>query len=174
LAGSVVYFKGDGTKSLDGVAGLPTFFGAVYPAATWTTFMKGALRGQPVAKFPVVNADGSTGPQATTNPNDTTTAPVGPPDGGTKLQFPGFDNGPSGYSPTPKPTPTPTSTGKATGKATPKATAKPTTASTAVCTNDRKKATEQMPYDARCTADGRLGKTGGGAPAARGGAPPTS
>jgi hypothetical protein len=92
------------------------------------------------------------------------------------LKFPTFDNGPSGYSPTPKPTPTPTgkATGKATGKPTAKATAKatPTPTTNAVCTNDRKKATEQVPYDARCTADGRLGKTGGGAPAARQGAPP--
>jgi membrane peptidoglycan carboxypeptidase len=174
LASSVVYFKGDGTKSLDGVAGLPTFFGAVYPAATWTTFMKGALRGQPVEKFPVVNADGSTGPQATTNPYDTRTEPVAPPEGGTILKYPGFDTGPSGYSPTPKPTPTPTATGKATSPATGKVTAKPTPTPTtnAVCTNDRKKATETLPYDARCTADGRIGKTGGGAPAARNGAPP--
>jgi membrane peptidoglycan carboxypeptidase len=175
LAGSVVYFKGDGTKSLDGTAGLPTFFGAVYPAATWTTFMKGALRGQPTEKFPVVNADGSTGDEKpTTNPYDYTTGPGGPPDGGTKLQFPAFDTGPSGYSPTPSPTPTPT--GKSTAKATTKPTAKPTATpgTAAVCTNDRNKATEQVPYDARCTADGRIGKTGGGAPAARNGAPPPS
>jgi membrane peptidoglycan carboxypeptidase len=175
LAGSVVYFKGDGTKSLDGVAGLPTFFGAVYPAATWTTFMKGALRGQPTEKFQVVTGDGEG--QPTTNPDQISgQQPVAPPEGGTVLKFPTFDNGPSGYSPTPKPTPTPTgkATGKATGKPTAKATAKatPTPTTNAVCTNDRKKATEQVPYDARCTADGRLGKTGGGAPAARQGAPP--
>jgi membrane peptidoglycan carboxypeptidase len=43
LAASVLYFKGDGTKSLDGTAGMSTFFGGTYPAQTWTTFMKGAL-----------------------------------------------------------------------------------------------------------------------------------
>ncbi|HEY2831322.1 MAG TPA: transglycosylase domain-containing protein [Sporichthyaceae bacterium] len=167
LAGSVVYFKGDGTKSLDGVAGLPTFFGAVYPAATWTTFMKGALRGQQVEKFPVATADGQG--QPTANPNQISgSQPVAPPEGGTVLQFPGFDNGPSSYTPAPKVTPTPTATGKSTAKPS----AKPVTVTSAVCTNDRKKATQSVPYDARCSADGRLGKTGGGAPAARGGAPP--
>jgi len=53
IATSVVYFKGDGTESLDGSAGLSTFFGAIFPPQTWETFMAGALAGKPVVDFKI-------------------------------------------------------------------------------------------------------------------------
>jgi membrane peptidoglycan carboxypeptidase len=90
IAASVDYIKGDGTESLDGVAGLPTFFGAVYPTQTWTTFMELALKGKPTQNFnigpgvkgtldlspPSASPSGSSSP----NPGGATTPPtLGPP-----------------------------------------------------------------------------------------------
>jgi membrane peptidoglycan carboxypeptidase len=147
LTASVVYFKGDGTKSLDGTAGMHTFFGGTYPAKTWTTFMKAALRGQPVKKFPEV-APGGKGPSGP-DPYDTETgiAPTTDPDefsldDGPK--FGQFDLGPNSYTPAPKVTKTPT----------PKSTAPP------VCTNNRAKEQETVPYNKNCTDDGQLPKRG--------------
>ncbi len=151
LTASVVYFKGDGTKSLDGTAGMSTFFGGTYPAKTWTTFMKAALRGQPVKKFDVVplGGKGPSGPdpydtesgvQPTIEPGDVSL------DNGPK--FKPFDLGPNSYTPAPKVTKTPTP------KATPKSTVP------AVCTNDRKKEQETLPYNKNCTDDGQLPKPG--------------
>jgi membrane peptidoglycan carboxypeptidase len=144
LTASVTYFKGDGTKSLDGTAGMSTFFGGTYPAKTWTTFMKGALRGQPVKKFEEVRPDGKDG-GGNQNPYDTETGiqPNIKPedfslDDGPK--FGDFDLGPNSYTPAPKVTATPTA----------KSTAEP------VCTNDRKKEQETLPYNKDCTADGQL------------------
>jgi membrane peptidoglycan carboxypeptidase len=107
LATSVDYFKGDGLESLDGTGGLRTFFGAVYPAATFTTFMKGALRGQPTQDFAQPK---STEVQPTANPYDTfSQVPTAPPISATDgPQFPTFNTGPNSYTPTPTPTPTAT------------------------------------------------------------------
>ena len=52
LAASVVYFRGDGTQSLDGVGGMDHFSGGAYPGRTWTAFMEGALEGLPEEEFP--------------------------------------------------------------------------------------------------------------------------
>ncbi|WP_116949330.1 transglycosylase domain-containing protein [Jiangella endophytica] len=52
LAASVVYFRGDGTQSLDGVGGMDHFSGGAYPGRTWTAFMEGALEGLPEEDFP--------------------------------------------------------------------------------------------------------------------------
>ncbi|MBB5787644.1 transglycosylase domain-containing protein [Jiangella mangrovi] len=52
LATSVVYFRGDGTESLDGVGGMQSFSGGAYPGRTWTAYMEGALDGQPEEEFP--------------------------------------------------------------------------------------------------------------------------
>jgi membrane peptidoglycan carboxypeptidase len=52
LAASVVYFRGDGTQSLDGVGGMESFSGGAYPGRTWTAFMESALDGQPEEEFP--------------------------------------------------------------------------------------------------------------------------
>ncbi|SDU20695.1 transglycosylase domain-containing protein [Jiangella alkaliphila] len=52
LAASVVYFRGDGTESLDGVGGMDHFSGGAYPGRTWTAFMDAALEGMPEEDFP--------------------------------------------------------------------------------------------------------------------------
>jgi membrane peptidoglycan carboxypeptidase len=111
IAASVLYFKGDGTESLDGVGGLPTFFGAVYPTQTWTTFMAGALKGKKVEDFDIGPGVKGT---ATPTPEPTDTAPpvvTSKPTGG--FTFPPFTlppfGGGGGTHPTPTPTAHPTS-----------------------------------------------------------------
>jgi membrane peptidoglycan carboxypeptidase len=125
MAASVDYFKGDGTESLDGSGGMPTFFGGTYPAQTWTTFMKGALADKPVVNFelaPGITPTASPTPTATDAPTfEPTTEPTGMPG------FPGFPNFPTfppfpGTDSTPEPTSTPTPTVKPTATPTPTAT----------------------------------------------------
>jgi membrane peptidoglycan carboxypeptidase len=162
LATSVVYFKGDGTKSLDGSGGMSTFFGGTYPTLTWTAFMKEALKGQPVERFKVAGRTADKpAPAATTNPYDTYTGfqgsdPTAPavapgPDSGPK--FPEFHPGPDTITPAPSPTPTQT--------AVPVDTAEPgpSLAPAANCTNDPN-ATDGRVYDPNCPT--------GAAPAAKG------
>ncbi|WP_457208778.1 transglycosylase domain-containing protein, partial [Nocardioides sp. P5_C9_2] len=50
LATAVMYVRGDGDNQLDGW--LPSYFGAVYPAQTWTAIMQGAMEGMDVEEFP--------------------------------------------------------------------------------------------------------------------------
>jgi len=50
IACSVMYLRGNGVESLDGW--LPSYFGADYPARTWTAVMEKAEAGLPVAQFP--------------------------------------------------------------------------------------------------------------------------
>ncbi len=116
LAASVVYFKNDGTDSLDGSAGMETFFGGTYPTLTWTAFMKAALKGQPIEKFKVAKrGDETAAPAPTENPYDTSSGfdgldPTAPPAGPEATKgpvFPEFDPGPDTFSPAPSPTPTP-------------------------------------------------------------------
>jgi len=52
LAAAVAFWKGDGTESLSGTAGMSTFSGGAYPARLWTAFMAGALQGTEVLEFP--------------------------------------------------------------------------------------------------------------------------
>ncbi len=91
LSASVMYVKGDsGTENLDGVGGTTDFFGAGYPARTWTTFMQKALAGQECEDFPEVDyVNGSPTPTYTPSPTPTPTP-----------------------TPTPSPTPSPTPTEK--------------------------------------------------------------
>ncbi|HEX3827065.1 MAG TPA: transglycosylase domain-containing protein [Sporichthyaceae bacterium] len=94
IAASVVYFKGDGTESLDGAGGLATFFGADFPTQTWTAFMKGALAGKPVLDFgigPGVPGSAPTlAPTAVPVPTvEPTVEPTGPP----AVLFPPFQIG---------------------------------------------------------------------------------
>jgi membrane peptidoglycan carboxypeptidase len=109
IAASVDYFRGDGTDSLDGVGGLPTFFGAVYPTQTWTAFMSGALKGKPVVDFKI--GPGVKGTATPTSTPTETSAPVetSRPTGGiTFPPFPPFTlppgNGGGGGQSTPTPT----------------------------------------------------------------------
>jgi membrane peptidoglycan carboxypeptidase len=91
---------------LDGVGGLPTFFGGQYPARTWTTYMIGALEGQPVEQFPPAANVGTT-----VNPTPTQTV--------TPTQTPTS-------TPTETPTATPTETPTSTPTRTPRPTPSPT------------------------------------------------
>ncbi|GAB2980098.1 transglycosylase domain-containing protein [Nocardioides montaniterrae] len=50
LATAVMYVRGQGNEQLDGW--LPSYFGADYPARTWTAIMRMALEGLPVESFP--------------------------------------------------------------------------------------------------------------------------
>jgi membrane peptidoglycan carboxypeptidase len=94
LSAAVDFYKGDGTADLDGVGGLPTFFGGNYPTRIWTAFMRGALRGQKVLDFPepayvgkIVNpppaprpTTASPTPSQTPSPTETVTVtPSSPP-----------------------------------------------------------------------------------------------
>ncbi|HEX3827952.1 MAG TPA: transglycosylase domain-containing protein, partial [Sporichthyaceae bacterium] len=91
IAASVDYIKGDGTESLNGAAGLSTFFGADYPTQTWTAFMEQALKGKPVQNFTIgpgvkgtldlAPATSSPGPSG--KPGGSTTAPSSGPTSGT-------------------------------------------------------------------------------------------
>jgi membrane peptidoglycan carboxypeptidase len=85
LATAVNYFREDpthplGRADLDGVGNEPRnrFFGAGYPARTWTTFMRYALEDQPVAKFPkpaFIGDDLNPKPTPTPTPTPTQTPP---------------------------------------------------------------------------------------------------
>jgi membrane peptidoglycan carboxypeptidase len=52
IAAAVDFYRGNGKADLDGVGGLPTFFGGEYPARVWTAFMQGAMKGRKVEDFP--------------------------------------------------------------------------------------------------------------------------
>jgi membrane peptidoglycan carboxypeptidase len=81
MAASVDYIKGDGTESLDGSAGLSTFFGAVFPAQTWTTFMEQALKGKPTQNFNI--GPGVKGTLDLAPTNSPSASPSGKPGGST-------------------------------------------------------------------------------------------
>ena len=49
-ATAVMYIRGKGSDALDGW--LPSYFGADYPARTWTAVMQGVMSGLPVQDFP--------------------------------------------------------------------------------------------------------------------------
>jgi membrane peptidoglycan carboxypeptidase len=58
LSTAVMYVRGDGDDQLDGW--LPSYFGADYPADTWTAIMKRDMAGLPVEDFPPpANLDGN-------------------------------------------------------------------------------------------------------------------
>ncbi|HJQ05805.1 MAG TPA: transglycosylase domain-containing protein [Nocardioides sp.] len=50
MSTAVMYVRGKGNEQLDGW--LPSYFGAVYPAQTWTAIMKLEMDGLPVEQFP--------------------------------------------------------------------------------------------------------------------------
>jgi len=52
LSTAVMFYKGDGTESLRGVGGFDVFTGGRFPALLWTAFMRGALEGMSIEKFP--------------------------------------------------------------------------------------------------------------------------
>ena len=52
LAASVALFRDSASESLNGIGGLTSVTGGTFPARIWTSFMKGALKGQPTMSFP--------------------------------------------------------------------------------------------------------------------------
>ena len=52
LAASVAMFRDSASESLNGIGGLNSVTGGTFPARIWTSFMKGALKGEPVMTFP--------------------------------------------------------------------------------------------------------------------------
>jgi membrane peptidoglycan carboxypeptidase len=80
ISAAVDFYKGDGTESLDGVAGMSTFFGGAYPARVWTAFMKAALVGEKVIDFPPRADVGKVlNPKPKPTPTPTTTSPTPTP-----------------------------------------------------------------------------------------------
>ncbi|HEU4999613.1 MAG TPA: transglycosylase domain-containing protein, partial [Lapillicoccus sp.] len=79
LSAAVSFYKGTGRADLDGVGGLPTFFGGEYPARIWTAFMTGAMQGLQVEDFPEPEYVGETrnpAPTFTPTPTPTTSSPT--------------------------------------------------------------------------------------------------
>ncbi|HET7174056.1 MAG TPA: transglycosylase domain-containing protein [Nocardioidaceae bacterium] len=73
LATAVAFTRGTGYQPLDGGYLVP-YFGANYPCATWTDYMRAALAGEPVERFPAPAGLRPSSPPTTTAP--TTTAPT--------------------------------------------------------------------------------------------------
>jgi membrane peptidoglycan carboxypeptidase len=95
MATAVMYVRGDGDNQLDGW--LPSYFGADYPARTWTAIMQQDMEGLDVEQFPPpANVDGEA-PTAGHEPSPTAQPTVRP----TKKPPPPT------HSPTDEPTKTP-------------------------------------------------------------------
>ena len=74
LAAAVDFYKGTGRADLDGVGGLPTFFGGEYPARIWTAFMTAAMQNKEVKDFPPrANVGEAVNPQPTFTPSPSET-----------------------------------------------------------------------------------------------------
>ncbi len=99
LATAVMYVRGDGDDQLDGW--LPSYFGADYPADTWTAIMRRAMEGLEVVPFPPpANLDGDA-------PEDGH-APYTPPPSPTKKPSPTKTTETPSEEPTKTPTEEPT------------------------------------------------------------------
>ncbi len=98
LATAVMYVRGQGNERLDGW--LPSYFGADYPARTWTAVMQKDMEGLPVQSFPpAANVSGT--------PPQTGHAPYTPPPSPTHTAKPSKSPSPT-QSKTPSSSPTPT------------------------------------------------------------------
>ena len=73
LSTAVMYVRGDGNDQLDGW--LPEYYGASYPATTWTDVMKRDMAGVPVQNFPPPANVSGTPPDAGHAPTPTYTPP---------------------------------------------------------------------------------------------------
>ena len=62
LAASVALFRDSASESLNGIGGLTSVTGGSFPARIWTSFMKGALRDEPVLDFPAPSNIGGLDP----------------------------------------------------------------------------------------------------------------
>ncbi len=109
LATAVMYVRGPGNGQLDGW--LPSYFGADFPARTWTAVMRRDMEGLPVEQFPPPAFVDGTAPQTDHDPYTPPPAPATtaatqappPPPPTTRAPSP---------PPTKKPTPTPAPTTK--------------------------------------------------------------
>ena len=112
LATAVMYVRGTGNEQLDGW--LPSYFGADYPARTWTAVMAHDMEGLPVESFPPpANLDG-TAPDTghapyTPPPSPTFTPQPSPTHQASPTRQPSPTHAPSSSAPPPSPTPTPSS-----------------------------------------------------------------
>ncbi|MGN6781943.1 MAG: transglycosylase domain-containing protein [Marmoricola sp.] len=108
---AVMYVRGNGRQPLQGY--MPSYFGADYPAETWTAIMQGISQGMPVESFPppaYVTGTPPTSGHAPYVPPPTTSAPAPRPSKSpkakpTKTAAPS----PTPVAPTPSPQPTPSS-----------------------------------------------------------------
>ena len=96
---AVMYIRGKGSGQLDGW--LPSYFGADYPARTWTAVMQGVMQGLPVQDFPPPAYVTGTPPNTDHEPVPSK-APAPPKPKKTKSVKPSKKP-----TPTHKPTPTP-------------------------------------------------------------------
>lgn len=62
ISASVAFFRNDATQTLNGIGGINSVTGGSFPARIWTTFMKGALKGEPVMSFPAPSNIGGLDP----------------------------------------------------------------------------------------------------------------
>ena len=67
LAASVALFRDSASESLNGIGGLTSVTGGTFPARIWTTFMKGALKGQEIIEFPAPSNIGGLEPVVMTS-----------------------------------------------------------------------------------------------------------
>jgi membrane peptidoglycan carboxypeptidase len=111
LATAVMYVRGTGNEQLDGW--LPSYFGADYPARTWTAVMAKDMEGLPVESFPPpANLDGTapdTGHDPYTPPPSPTFTPQPTPTATTPTRRPSPTHAPSSSAPPPSPTSSPSS-----------------------------------------------------------------
>jgi len=107
LSTAVMFTRGNGNGSLQGW--LPTFFGAEYPASTWTAVMKRALVGVPIQQFPPPANVTGVPPTSGHQPLPTYTPPPPPPKK-THTAAPPTSSAPPSPTRTAQPTPTPTPT----------------------------------------------------------------
>jgi membrane peptidoglycan carboxypeptidase len=115
LSTAVMYVRGDGNDPLNGY--LPSYFGAAYPARTWTAVMEKALAGTEPLEFPepaFVDGDPPTEgheplPTYTPTPTPTyTPTETSSPSPSASPTQETTEPDPSPTTPTPTPTPTPT------------------------------------------------------------------
>jgi len=127
LATAVMYVRGDGDNQLDGW--LPSYFGADYPARTWTAIMQQDMEGMEVEDFPEpANVDGeapSEGHEPVPTPTKRPTKTPSPTDEPTEEPT---------KTPTDEPTDEPTKTPTAVPTTEPTPTVEPTPSSTTVPT----------------------------------------
>ncbi len=141
LSASVGFYRLDKNgkrASLDGVGGMPTFFGGTVPAKMWTDFMQVATQGQPKEDFdPPAWIGGrpsrSPTPEPTTEP--TRTATPTPTDSPSPTDIP---TPTETANPTDSPTPEPTHTRRPTSTAEPTRTSEPTRTATPEPTQTRR------------------------------------